>query len=146
MPKSKVETTSTEETKDVVVEEKPAKKTRAKKAKEKEEVKKVEEKKYAAPINFSLDLIIEPIVTEKTMKLQSEANTFVFKVAPHANKTSIMVAFEQIFNVKPLSVRVVNVLPKAKRVGRYEGKVSGYKKAYVTLSKEDTIGLMNGEE
>ena len=121
------------------------KKTKRKRRKEvKEEV--VAEKKYAAPTNFSLDLIIEPMVTEKTMKLQSEVNTFVFKVAPHANKTSIMIAFEQIFNVKPKSVRVVNVLPKAKRVGRYEGKVSGYKKAYVTLSEEDAASLKESAE
>ncbi len=117
--------------------------------KKKEEVveAKVEEtKKFAAPTNYSLDLILGPIVTEKSMKLQNDQNTFVVKVSPKANKTSIMVAFEQIFNVKPLSVRIVNVLPKSKRVGRYEGKVSGYKKAYVTLSAEDKINLQNAAE
>ncbi len=115
-----------------------------KKAEEKVEV--VEEKKFADPTNYSLDLLLAPIVTEKTMKLQQEQNTVVVKVSPKANKTSIMIAFEQIFNVKPLSVRIVNVLPKAKRVGRYEGKVSGYKKAYVTLSAEDKVNLLKQED
>ncbi len=115
-----------------------------KKAEEKVEV--VEEKKFANPTNYSLDLLLAPIVTEKTMKLQQEQNTVVVKVSPKANKTSIMIAFEQIFNVKPLSVRIVNVLPKAKRVGRYEGKVSGYKKAYVTLSAEDKVNLLKQED
>lgn len=110
-----------------------------------EQVEVVQEKKFADPTIFSLDLLVAPIITEKSMKLQQEQNTVVLKVAPHANKTSIMIAFEQIFNVKPLSVRIVKVLPKAKRVGRYEGKVSGYKKAYVTLSAEDKINLLNQE-
>lgn len=113
---------------------------RTKKVEEKTEV--ISEKKYANPTNYSLDLLIAPIVTEKTMKLQQQENTVVIKVSPKANKTSIMIAFEQIFNVKPLSVRIVNVLPKAKRVGRYEGKVSGYKKAYVTLSADDKVNLL----
>lgn len=115
-------------------------------AKKVEETAVVEEKKFAAPTNYSLDLLIAPIITEKTMKLQQEQNTVVLKVAPKANKTSIMVAFEQIFNVKPLSVRIVNVLPKAKRVGRYEGKVGGYKKAYVTLSADDKVNLLKQED
>ena len=118
---------------------------RTKKVEEKK-VEVVEEKKFANPTNFSLDLLVSPIITEKSMKLQQDQNTVVLKVAPHANKTSIMIAFEQIFNVKPLSVRIVNVLPKAKRVGRYEGKVSGYKKAYVTLSAEDKVNLLKQED
>lgn len=106
----------------------------------------VEEKKFAAPTNYSLDLIVSPIVTEKTMKLQNDEHTVTVKVSPKANKTSIKVAFEQIFNVKPVSIRIVNVLPRAKRVGRYEGKVSGYKKAYVTLSSEDMKNLQTAIE
>ena len=153
MPASKkvAEVTAEETKKEAETEEKKA---APKKAVKKEKVSKKEkaaapapeEKKYAAPTNFSLDLIRSPIVPEKTMKLQNELNTIVVKVAPEANKTSIMIAFEQIFNVKPLSVRVVNVLPKDKRVGRYQGKVSGYKKAYVTLSKEDKEKLSAAQE
>lgn len=144
--KNNVTENTVEETKETAVEEAAPKKKREKRRAKKEEVVVAEEKKYAAPTNFSLDLLLEPVVTEKTLKLQNELNTFVFKVAPHANKTSIMIAFEQIFNVKPKSVRVVNVLPKAKRVGRYEGKVSGYKKAYVTLNSEDAASIRDSAE
>ena len=105
-------------------------------AKEKE-VEVVAERKFAAPTLKALDVIIAPVVTEKTMKLQQEENKVTVKVSPKANKTEVKIAFESIFNVK-----VVNVRAKAKRVGRYEGKVSGYKKAIVTLSPEENLNLM----
>ena len=107
-----------------------------------EKVEVVEEKKFAAPTNYSLDLIIAPVITEKTMKLQSDLNTITVKVSPKANKTSIMVAFEQIFNVKPVSIRIVNVLPKAKRVGKYTGKTKTYKKAIITLAEGQSLDLL----
>ena len=46
-------------------------------------------------------------------------------------------------SVKVDDVKIINVLPKAKRVGRYDGKVSGYKKAIVTISPEDKINMYN---
>ena len=101
------------------------------------EVEVVEERKFAAPTLKALDVIIAPIVTEKTMKLQQEENKVTVKVAPNANKTEVKIAFESIFNVKVVNVSIINVRPRAKRVGRYEGKVSGYKKAIVTLSPRE---------
>ena len=101
------------------------------------EVEVVEERKFAAPTLKALDVIIAPIVTEKTMKLQQEENKVTVKVAPNANKTEVKIAFESIFNVK--------VGPRSKRVGRYEGKVSGYKKAIVTLSPEENLNVMAQE-
>lgn len=103
----------------------------------------VEEKKFAAPSLKSFDTIICPIVTEKTMKMQQEQNKVTVKVLATANKTEVKLAFESIFNVKVIDVKIVNVLPKDKRMGRYEGKVSGYKKAIVTLSPEENINLYN---
>mgnify|MGYP006335156567 CR=1 FL=1 len=113
-------------------------------AKKKEKVV-VEERKYAAPAIESFDIILAPIVTEKTMKLQQEENKVTVKVSPKANKTEVKIAFESIFNVKVVDVNIVNVRAKAKRVGRYEGKVSGYKKAIVTLSPEENLNLMAQE-
>ena len=107
----------------------------------KEEVKKVT--KFAPVSNHDFDVIIAPIVTEKTMKMQQEQNKVTLKVKDTANKSQIKIAVQQIFNVKVVDVKVVNVLPKAKRVGRYEGKVSGYKKAIVTISPEDKINMIN---
>lgn len=109
------------------------------------EVEVVEERKFAAPTLKALDVIIAPIVTEKTMKLQQEENKVTVKVAPNANKTEVKIAFESIFNVKVINVSIINVRPRAKRVGRYEGKVSGYKKAIVTLSPEENLNVMAQE-
>ncbi|CDC41412.1 50S ribosomal protein L23 [Firmicutes bacterium CAG:449] len=109
------------------------------------EVEVVEERKFAAPTLKALDVIIAPIVTEKTMKLQQEENKVTVKVAPNANKTEVKIAFESIFNVKVVNVSIINVRPRAKRVGRYEGKVSGYKKAIVTLSPEENLNVMAQE-
>ncbi len=85
------------------------------------------------------DVLKGPIVTEQSMKLIEEANKYTFKVAKTANKVEIKKAVEAIFNVKVLSVNTVNVLPKAKKVGKYDGFKSGYKKAIVQLEKGQKI-------
>ena len=82
-------------------------------AKEKE-VEVVAERKFAAPTLKALDVIIAPVVTEKTMKLQQEENKVTVKVSPKANKTEVKIAFESIFNVKVVDVNIVNVRAKAK--------------------------------
>ena len=108
----------------------------------KKTVEVVKEKKFAAPTLKALDVIIAPVVTEKSMKLQQEENKVTVKVAPKANKTEIKIAFESIFNVKVVDVNIINVLPRSKRVGRYEGKVSGYKKAIITLSADENLNVL----
>jgi len=112
-------------------------------AKKKTAEQAVEERKFAAPAIESFDIIIAPIVTEKTMKMQQEENKITLKVAKNANKAQIKIAVEQIFNVKVDDVNIINVLPRAKRVGRYEGKVSGYKKAIVKVNAADKINVVN---
>ena len=86
------------------------------------------------------DIIIAPIITEKSASLEAQ-NTYVFKVDVKANKTSIKQAIEKIFNVKVKSVNTVNVHPKKKRVGRYSGMTNKYKKAIVTLADGNKIDL-----
>jgi large subunit ribosomal protein L23 len=103
----------------------------------------VAERKFAAPQINSFDIILAPIVTEKTMKQQQEENKITLKVAKDANKAQIKIAVQEIFNVKVDDVKIVNVLPKAKRVGRYEGKVGGYKKAIVKVNDADKINVVN---
>ena len=110
-------------------------------ARAKKEATVVEERKFAAPSLESFDVLIAPIVTEKSMKAQQEQNKITLKVKDTANKAQVKIAVQQIFNVKVLDVKIINVLPKAKRVGRYEGKVSGYKKAIVTLSPEEKLNM-----
>lgn len=88
------------------------------------------------------DIIIRPLVTEKTMNVQDKNNTVVFEVAKNANKIQIKNAIEEIFNVKVESVNVVNQKPKQKRVGRYIGMSKNLKKAYVTLKEGSEIKVL----
>jgi large subunit ribosomal protein L23 len=79
------------------------------------------------------DLIIAPVITEKSAHLGEDGKTYVFKVSKDANKVEIAEAIESAFNVKVASIRTLNTKSKAKRVGRYTGKTKTYKKAIVTL-------------
>lgn len=87
------------------------------------------------------DIIVRPIVTEKTMRASSENNTVTFEVAKNANKVAIAQAINEIYHVKPVSVNTVNVHPKTRRVGRYSGQTKAYKKAYVKLAEGDSIDV-----
>lgn len=85
------------------------------------------------------DILKAPIITEQSTKLIESQNRYTFKVDPKANKVEIKKAVETIFNVKVLSVNTVNVLPKYKRMGKYEGYKSAYKKAIVKLAEGQKI-------
>ena len=87
------------------------------------------------------DVILAPISTEKTTNIMAEGNRVVFKVKKDANKTQIKQAVEMIYNVKVTKVNTLNVKPKKKRVGRYEGTTSAYKKAIITLAEGSNIEL-----
>ena len=91
-------------------------------------------------MNNYLDIIIAPVITEKTAAMEAEGK-YAFKVANKANKTEVKQAIEKKFNVKVEKVNIINSHPKHKRVGRYEGMTSKYKKAIVTLAKGSTISF-----
>lgn len=108
------------------------------------EEKKVEEKKvlFAEPIKHDYDVIFDPHITEKSMALLQNANKVTVKVASAANKTDIKESFQRLYQVKVVDVKIINARPKAKsRGGRYQGFVSGYKKAVVTIAKGSAIDL-----
>ena len=86
------------------------------------------------------DIIIAPVVTEKTMTLRNE-NVYTFKVAKDANKTEIKKAVEEAFNVQVKSVNTLNTKSKKRRVGKYQGRTKTYKKAIVTLKDCSSIEL-----
>lgn len=88
------------------------------------------------------DIIIRPLVTEKTINVQENNNTVVFEVQKGVNKIHVKQAVEAIFNVKVEKVNMVNTKPKAKRVGRYVGKTKAMHKAYVKLAKGHTITIL----
>lgn len=86
------------------------------------------------------DIIIAPVVTEKTMTLRNE-NVYTFKVAKDASKDEIKNAVETAFNVKVASVNTLNTKSKKRRVGKYQGRTKTYKKAIVTLKDGSSIDL-----
>lgn len=87
---------------------------------------------------MNIEIIKAPVITEKANNLASE-NVYVFKVSKDANKTEIKQVIESKWNVKVLSVNTVNTKAKKRRVGRYTGYTSSYKKAYVKLKEGSTI-------
>ncbi len=91
------------------------------------------------------DVLKKPVLTEKSMTLQAEENKYTFDVDFNANKTEVKLAVEAIFSVKVENVNVMNVKPKTKRVGRYEGKTNRRRKAIVKLAEGSTINYF-GEE
>ena len=97
-------------------------------------------------MNNYRDIIIRPIVTEKTMLYMDEENKVTFEVKKGANKTQIKQAVEAIFGVNVEAVNVVNVKPKTKRVGRYVGKTKAVRKAYVKIKAGQEINLFGEAE
>ena len=87
-------------------------------------------------------VIVKPIITEKTMSLMQNDNKVTVKVLDSATKTEIKLAFQRLFQVKVTDVKVSNVRAKATTRGtRYQGSISGYKKAVVTIASGEAIDL-----
>ena len=86
-------------------------------------------------------VIVRPIVTEKSTDLQADNNQYAFEVAKQANKIEIRKAVEMVFGVRVDKVRTMVVRGDIRRVGRYYGKTRQWKKAVVTLHPGDSIDL-----
>ena len=89
------------------------------------------------------DIIIRPIVTEKTMKDYDDLNIVTFEVAKGANRTQVRQAVEEIFSVKVDRVNMVNVRPKKRRIGKYSGTTNAVCKALVKLAAGYDIKLFD---
>ena len=79
-------------------------------------------------------IILRPLVTEKTADAKESTNTVCFEVATSANKIEVAQAVEKLFSVKVVNVRVVNILGKVRRYGRFSGRRPDWRKAYVRLA------------
>ncbi len=90
------------------------------------------------------DVVVRPIVTEKSSLLKEAGNQYVFEVARGANKIEIAKAVEQLFKVQVLSVRVMNMEGKTRRLGKHSGKKPDWRKAIVKLSPKDKIPFFEG--
>lgn len=87
------------------------------------------------------DIILAPVVSEKTYDLIEHNNTYTFEVDRRANKTEIKEAIKSIFEVSVDSVNTINRKGKSKGVYFTRGKRRDSKKAYVTLAAGDTIDI-----
>ena len=95
-------------------------------------------------MKFAQDIILKPVITEKSMDGIS-AKRYTFKVAADATKPEIAKAVEELFGVKVAEVNTINMKKKPKRMGYHFGYTAEWKKAIVTLdasSKE--IEFFNG--
>ena len=81
------------------------------------------------------DIILKPVITEKSMDGLQEGK-YTFKVAKDATKPEIKKAVEKLFGVEVDKVTTMNVKGKMKRLGRYVGMTSSWKKAIVTLTAD----------
>lgn len=88
------------------------------------------------------DIIIRPIITEKTMSYSDSQNKVTFEVARGSNKTEVKHAVEAIFNVNVVKVNIMNVKPKTKRVGKYTGTTRNIRKAIITIAADQKIELI----
>ena len=89
------------------------------------------------------DKILAPLVTEKSTNL-SEQNKIVFKVPTRANKKNLKNNIEKIFKVNVTKINIINKQKRTKFTRGRKVKVSGYKKAIITLKKGQSIDLTTG--
>ncbi len=89
------------------------------------------------------DKIISPIITEKSTKI-SEYNKIVFKVPANADKNNLKKNIEKIFKVNVVKVNIINKKNREKLTRGRKVKISGFKKAIVTLKKGQNIDLTAG--
>ena len=89
------------------------------------------------------DKILSPLVTEKTTNF-SEQNKIVFKVPANANKKNLKTNIEKIFKVNVTKINIINKQNRTKLTRGRKVKVSGFKKAIITLKKGQSIDLTTG--
>ena len=89
------------------------------------------------------DNIIGPLITEKSTNL-SEQNKIVFKVLSSANKKNLKKNIEKIFKVNVTKINIINKQNRTKFTRGRKVKISGYKKAIITLKKGQSIDLTSG--
>ena len=91
-------------------------------------------------MNFT-EVLISPILSEKSVIMKDSQNRYTFRVNPKSNKTEIKKAIETVFKVKVTAVRTANLPGKLHKVGRYEGYRSDWKKAMVTVKAGQKIDM-----
>ncbi|MCC2624669.1 MAG: ribosomal protein [Burkholderiales bacterium] len=92
------------------------------------------------------NVLISPIVTEKSNNVAEKREQVVFKVLPSATKSDVKQAFELAFEAKVDKVSLLNVKGKTKRFGRFNGKRANWKKAYICLTPGQKFDLASNQK
>jgi large subunit ribosomal protein L23 len=93
-----------------------------------------------------MKVLLAPQVSEKATYLADKYEQVIFQVVPDATKPEIKAAVELMFGVKVDSVQVAVVKGKVKRTGRFVGRRSNWKKAYVCLTAGQEINFAGSEQ
>ncbi len=88
-----------------------------------------------------MNIVLAPVVSEKSTFVADKNRQYVFRVADHATKPEIKAAVELMFKTQVASVTVTNVKGKVRRFGRVEGRKRSWKKAYVRLAAGQEINF-----
>jgi len=88
-----------------------------------------------------MNIVLAPVVSEKSTFVADKNRQYVFRVADHATKPEIKAAVELMFKTKVDSVTVSNVKGKERRFGRLIGRKRNWKKAYVRLAEGQEINF-----
>ena len=96
-------------------------------------------KKYRA--DQLMNVVLAPVVSEKSTLVADKNRQYVFRVADHATKPEIKAAIELMFKTKVDGVTVLNVRGKERRFGRLTGRKRNWKKAYVRLAEGQEINF-----
>ena len=96
-------------------------------------------KKYN--IDQLMNVVLAPVVSEKSTRVADKYRQYVFRVADDATKPEVKAAVELLFKTKVQSVTVSNVNGKQKRFGRFMGRRRNWKKAYVRLAAGQEINF-----
>ena len=107
--------------------------------------KKADKKPAPAPRRFAVDrlmnVVLAPVVSEKSTFVADKSRQYVFRVADGATKPQIKAAIELMFKTKVEGVTVLNVKGKERRFGRTIGRKKSWKKAYVRLAEGQEINF-----
>ena len=90
------------------------------------------------------EVVVRPVVTEKSSAAYQERGEYTFQVHPEASKPQIRLAIESLFGVKVTGVWTSNVRGKEKRMGNNVGRRPAWKKAIVKLREGDSIAVFEG--
>jgi len=107
------------------------------------EEKKTEKKKEVKEAKFgqSYRILKSPHITEKASDL-AEKNQYTFRIFPRTNKIEVKKTIEDTYGVDVVSIKIINVHEKKRRLGKIQGTRPGYKKAIVRIKKGQKIEVL----